>query len=526
MKIQNVMRRPTMGCHVNQPLQLLASVVAVGCAGQAAPAAEPGPSVTTTALAATSLADTGGCVDPAEYGGAPDDERDDQPAIQTAIDVASDRGGGRVCLGQGRWRVSRAPAGSYNRFAALTIHAPRVELSGSGPGTVIEVVGDQGAATTFVISVDPGARQVSLRDFVIDTSAMTNTSEQTHAIEIGSSVGVGAVEDVRLERIIFNHPTPPELRKGDCLRLAGNPEPSPVRRVTVIASTFTACARSGIAIQRGVHDLVIMGNQFTNASDQDIDSEPSAVGGNSGLTIVGNIFRDDVTVAQGDWAVTLGGYDTPMDAVTLSNNIFEGRGVNLSRVANTLISGNTFNATMETPTGVINVGNRAETIAITGNTMRRRGTDGPMIRIVHASGFWAQNVTISNNEMVQDTLGNGIYAESAVKMSVVNNGIEWTRPAPNAYGVYLRSTIVAAEATTISGNRMVGAARYGVYLGASPFPFNTTSVVGNLTTAATAGLRCDQSVPGNFRQPIVYSANNFNSAPQCSATLVSSRPAS
>lgn len=420
--------------------------------------------------------------------------------------------------------MSRAPAGSYNRYAGLTIHAPWIELSGGGPGTVIEVVGDQGAATIYVISIDPGAHHVSLRDFVIDTSAMTNTAEQTHAIEIGSSTGTGPVEDVRLERVIFNHPPLTGFRKGDCLRMAGNPEPNLVRRVIVIGSTFTSCARSGIAIQRGVHDLVIIGNQFTQASDQDIDSEPSAAGGNSGLTIVGNIFRDNVDVAQGDWAVTIGGYDEPMNAVTLSNNVFEGRGINLSRSANTVISGNTFNVTMESAYGVINFGNRAETIAVTGNALRRRGVDGPMIRMVHASGYWAQNVTISNNEMIQETLGTGIYAESAVKMSVADNGLEWTRPAPNAYGVYLRSTIVEAEATMISGNRMVGSAKYGIYLGASPYAFNTTSVVGNLTTGAATSLRCEQSVAGNFKQPIVLAANNFNSAPQCVATLVTSRP--
>jgi len=51
-----------------------------------------------------------------------------------------------------------------------------------------------------------------------------------------------------------------------------------------------------------------------------------------------------------------------------------------------------------------------------------------------------------------------------------------------------------------------------------------TSVVGNLATGAVAGLRCDQTMAGNFRQPIVYAANNFNSPAQCVATLVAARP--
>lgn len=497
------------------------SLLMIGCTGEPAP--DAGAAATASPRSAALVAE-GGCFDPAQYGAIPDDELDDRVAIQTAIDDAAARGGGTVCLGHGRWRVSRAPFGSYNRLAALSLHAPRIELSGNGPGTVIEVVGDQGGGTIYVISIDRGARNITVRDLVLDTSRMTNTAEQTHAIEVGSSVGAGPIEDVRIEGIIFDHRLVAPWRKGDCLRLTGDPAPNLVRRVTVVGSTFTACARSGIAIQRGVHDVTILGNQFTEASDQDIDSEPSSVGGNSGLTIIGNVFRDDVTVAQADWSVTIGGYEGPMNAVILSNNVFEGRGVHLYNSANTVVAGNAFNATMESAAGIINFGHRAETIVIKGNTMRRRGATGPMIRIVHAPGYWAQNVTISDNEMVQETPGGGIYTESTVKMSVVNNGIEWVRPASTASGVYLRSTIVDAEAILIANNRLVGSIREGILLGASPHAFHTTSVVGNLTTGAAAGLRCQQSTAGSFRQPIVFAANNFNSPTQCVAALVPARP--
>jgi hypothetical protein len=494
-------------------------ILAIGC--ESDPPTDAGVNLGAKSAAVLSA---NGCFDPAQHGGAPDDDLDDRAAIQAAIDDASIRGG-RVCLGEGRWRVSRAPLSSYNRAAALTIHASKVGLSGNGPGTVIEVVGDQAAATLFVVGIDPPARNVTLRDFGIDTSGTFNTGEQTHAIHVGSGLVTGPVEDVRIERIIFNHPRNTDARKGDCLRLVGEPAPNQVRRVIVIGSTFTSCARSGISIQRGVHDLTINGNQFTQTSDQDIDSEPTAPGGNSGLTIVGNTFRDDVALTAGDWSVTLGGYDGPMSGVTLSNNVFEGRGAYLYHTANLVISGNTFNAMMESGYAILHFGGRTENIAVSGNSLRRQGIDGPMINIVHASGSSAKNVTISNNEMVQETLGSGIVAESAVKTSVINNGIEWTQPAPSAFGIHLRSTTVAADAIMVSGNRLVGSIRYGVLLGAGPNAFNTTSVVGNLTTGATASLRCDQSVAGNFNQPIVVSGNNFNSPPQCGiAALVASRP--
>ena len=88
----------------------------------------------------------------------------------------------------GAGRVTRAPVGSYDRFAALSTHAAHLAITGTGPETVIELVGDQRAGATEVISLDPGASDISIERLTIDTSAATNTDEQTHAIEIGSGV--------------------------------------------------------------------------------------------------------------------------------------------------------------------------------------------------------------------------------------------------------------------------------------------------------------------------------------------------
>src|SRR6185295_8033668 len=203
----------------------------------------------------------GGCFDPAHFGAVPNDGVDDRPAIQAAIDAAAANGRGRVCLGAGHWTLTHASSGSYNRFAALSIHTPHIELQGAGPGTVLEVAGNQASGDLWVIAVDPGARDISIRDLTIDTSATFDNSEQFHAIEVGSGVGTGTVEDVRIDHVVFNHPGSTDgTRKGDCLRLLGNNAASAVRRVTVIGSSFTACARSGIAIQRNVFDLIIQGN--------------------------------------------------------------------------------------------------------------------------------------------------------------------------------------------------------------------------------------------------------------------------
>jgi len=219
-----------------------------------------------------------GCYDPADFGAVPDDGIDDSAPSQQALDAAS-VAGGRVCFGHGRWRLSRARGDTYNRFAALSTHGAHVDIQGAGPETVLEVVGDQGGTTTWVISVDPGARDITIRDLTIDTSATTNTDEQFHAIEVGNGIGTGTVEDVRIEHVRFEHPDATDgSRKGDCLHMVGSTPQSAVRRVTVIGVTFAHCARSDIAIQRNVFDLIIQENQFTRSSDQDIGSEPMTKG--------------------------------------------------------------------------------------------------------------------------------------------------------------------------------------------------------------------------------------------------------
>jgi hypothetical protein len=460
-----------------------------------------------------------GCFDPADFGASPTPGFDSRPGAQAAIDAAVAAGGGRVCFGTGRWHLTRAPIGSYDRFAALSTHGAHVEITGAGPGTVLEISGDQGAGTLFVIALDPGAHDITIRDLTIDTSLATNTDEQTHAIEVGTGLGTGFVEDVRIERVRFVHPSATDgSRKGDCLRLVGATDQSAVRRVTVIGSTFTSCARSGIAIQRNVFDLVIQGNQFTQASDQDIDSEPTGSGLNGSVAIVGNVFHDDVAVAQGDFAVTLGGISAPMARVTLADNVFDGRGVGFYRIADATVTGNTFDATMEEGRGVINIENVAARMVVQGNTVRRRGVTGAPIRVEHHSGGAASQLVIANNVLTNDTPGNGIDMESAQDVTVSGNDILWTVPAPQASGVRLRSVIFPADGVMISGNRIAGAALYAVALGASPQPFKAVSVVGNMSRGTAVGLRCDQSVAGNFTQPIVYAANYFQAANQCLAT--------
>jgi hypothetical protein len=475
----------------------------------------------------------GGCFDPTDFppghGAVPNDGIDDRAPIQAAIDAAVNAGGGTVCLPSGRWTLTRAPAGSYDRFAALSTHGAHVDITGTGPGTVLEMVGDQGAATTSVISLDPGAHDITIERLTIDTSAMTNTDEQTHAIAVGSGVCATSngtcsmpVADVTVRDVRFEHPSAAAgTRKGDCIRLLGNTAATRVERVTIVGSSFTSCARSGIAVQRNVFSLAVLGNHFgEKINDTAFDSEPTGGEGDDGLRLIANSFADS--------KVTFSASITSYHHATITGNTFAGRGINLYRTQDVVVADNTFDVNAPTAAGVIEVQNVASGDKIDNNLIRRHGAGGPAIRITPHSGGFPQQMSVTNNTIIADGDSSGISAESVRDIGIRDNDITFTDPAPNGSGIALRATARTMDGLTITGNTVAGplsstgANTYfaAVRLAANPFQIDGVTVALNSSRGALRSLECSQTTPGNFRQPIVSLGNRWNVAPTCSvATL-------
>jgi hypothetical protein len=474
----------------------------------------------------------GGCFDPttgpAGSRAVPNDGIDDRAPIQAAIDAAVDAGGGTVCLPSGRWTLTRAPAGSYDRFAALSTHGAHVDITGTGPGTVLEMVGDQGAATTSVISLDPGARDITIERLTIDTSAMTNTDEQTHAIAIGSGVCATSngtcsmpVADVTVRDVRFAHPTVAGSRKGDCIRLLGNTASTAVERVTIVGSSFTSCARSGIGVQRNVFSLAVLGNHFgEKINDTAFDSEPTGGEGDDGLRLIGNSFADS--------KVTFSASITTYHHATITGNTFAGRGMNLYRTQDVVVADNTFDVNALTGAGVIEVQNVASGDKIDNNMIRRHGVAGPGIRITPHSGGFPERMSVTNNTIIADGDSSGISAESPRDIAIRDNDVTFTDPAPNGSGIALRATARTMDGLTITGNTIAGpltsagANTYfaAVRLAANPFQIDGVTVALNSSRGALRSLECSQTTAGNFRQPIVSLGNRWNVKPTCSvATL-------
>jgi hypothetical protein len=470
-------------------------------------------------------AGVGGCFNPVDYGAVAGDGVDDRAPIQAAIDAVAGAGRGTVCLDSGRWTVTRAPAGSYDRFAALSTHSPHLAITGTGPGTVIELVGDQGAGATSVISLDPGASDVTVERLTIDTAAATNTDEQTHAIAIGSGVCTTAngtcslpVSDITIRDITFAHPAAAVgQRKGDCIRLLGNTPATAVKRVTISGSSFISCARSGIAVQRNVFSLAVLGNHFgEQIGDTAFDSEPTGGDWDDGLRLIGNSFADST--------VTYSATVTSTRHAIVTGNTFAGRGLFLYRTQDVLVADNTFDVTAATGNGVIETGNVASGNKIDNNIIRRHGVAGPGIRIMPHSGGIPKQLSVSNNTIVVDGDSLGVYAESPSDIAIRDNDITFTEAAPNGQGIMLRATVATMDGLTITGNTIAAAVgttySTAVRLAANPNPIEGVTVAFNSSRGATRSLECTQTTAGNYHQPIVSVGNRWNVTATCSATTL------
>jgi hypothetical protein len=477
------------------------------------------PHVASASSMLTAIPGPRGCFDPADYGAVPDDGLDDRVAAQRAIDDAAVNGGD-VCFGPGTWDLTRSPPGTYNRIAALSWHAPRINLRGAGVhATTLKVSGDQGRAAMFVVSLDPGASGSSISDFTIDTAAMINTDEQTHAIAIGTGVCTTTngtcsmpVADTTVQRVRFNHPVRAGERKGDCVALLGNLVTTPTINTKLLDLDFRACARSGIASQRGVQGLIVSRCYFDgdNIGATMFDGEATGGGRDKGLVISENIFVR--TVPDGDtYALTM----TSQSHYSIAHNVFLGRGLLAYRTTDGVIEGNVIDAVdAVAETGVLELGNQAERITIANNTIRRRGLGGSVIKVQPHSGGLPSGIAITANAVLNDTDGAGIFLHSPVDATVSGNQLIGNGGV-NSMAIYVAAISRQVENLSISGNTIRGTAFAGVRLsGTATFGFAATVVGLNTSRATGPGLRCENTantLPG----AIVRGLNNWSTPESC-----------
>jgi len=471
----------------------------------------------------------GGCFDPAAapYLAVPNDGQDDTPKIQAAIDDAAAANGGTVCLSAGHWTIGRGRA-PHNTHAGLSTHGAPTTLTGNGPGTVLDLVGDQGRSDISVIALDPGASDVRIERLTIDTSAARNTDVQTHAIGIGTAACPAggddcglAVTDVTVRDVTFRHPVQTDgTLKGDCIRILGQRPTMPVKRVTIVGSSFLDCDRSGIAVQRNVISLAVLDNHFgEKIGDTAFDAEATG-GDDDGLRLIGNSFADSTVNASASL--------TSYHHAVVSGNTFNGRGLSIYRSSDVIVADNTFDVTEASGIGVIDAENVADNVRIDNNIIRRHGTAGAAVYVIPHSGGVPGPVSVTNNTMVLATNADAVYADGVRGISVRDNDITFVNPAPDASGVHLQAINGPINQVMITGNTITGplSATGGntyfaaVRLDARPQPFGDITVAMNSARAAVRSFTCSQSSTGLFPQPIISFGNRWTVAPSCTVAPI------
>jgi len=317
------------------------------------------------------------------------------------------------------------------------------------------------------------------------------TSEQSHSIRIDGGNGLpgsvtpeipNVINNIVIENVEFLNST------SDSIFLIF------VVNVKIINCKFISPARSGCTIQSTTGNIIIKGNYFFNANDQDIDFEPTGSGKGGTLIksptkflVTENTFIKSLRYSLG---ITLSGKDVslvslatdlnptdpgPIDSnesYTLSKNILKSIGIysqnirNLTLIDNIIISGIDGNEVFQSIKNM-------EKILIKNNIIINRNKKNTVIYFTPQSGKTVQDVSLIGNTIISGQ----IYFSNCANVNISNNKII-ERNKPYSIGIKYQITITPSSLSTInygnlsiSGNQITGAGRQGIFI---------TSTIGSL----------------------------------------------
>jgi hypothetical protein len=224
--------------------------------------------------------------------------------------------------------------------------------------------------------------------------------------------------DVLLRRVILTG------MHGDGVQLIGllNPTISWVDGVRIVDCLFTHNGRSGIAVQRAVRDVKVIGNRFTRIMDQAIDMEPSDAGpdnlGPRDFEILNNRFYDTATLALTITGISNG---DPARNVLVANNEFDGTGIFVFNAVDIRIEGNAIRSGEKW--APIEVRKRSQRIVIQSNVIDSRGTEGSAaIVLTYHTSEAPKYVSVMDNTILTGEY-DAYFARDAEGLRVTGNMI-------------------------------------------------------------------------------------------------------
>jgi hypothetical protein len=409
----------------------------------------------------------------------PDDGRDDRGAIQSALDSR-----GCAYLPAGVYHVDSIQFTPPARPPPMMLDASGEELYGDGPRTVLAFRGSTGEQDWEGVRL--GGAGSTLHDLSITTGAITDTAEQTHAVKL-----LGPATDAAISRVSFSHPIRVGEKSGDCVQVVGFNDGREIARVKIHDNDFVRCDRSGVAVHSGTTQLEIVDNRFEAVGNTDIDFE--GTGDTSDVLIAGN----RITMSPGPHGVSAIQLQL-VEGVRVTNNVLDGRGIDVFQSDDVEIDRNTITLTQATATPVISIAKDSARARIHDNSVTREASAGPGAVIdagPHGSGT-PDHLEIDDNTLVQRTSFHVISSSGLVGLHVRRNAIIYSGElADEMSGVRalgsggangIRTTDVRVEANTFDG-----ALRAAVRTSGSLSGVGTLDTAGNVATGATHGIFCD-----------------------------------
>lgn len=383
------------------------------------------------AFAVGSYQQAGGdaCVEPAGYGAHPDDGRDDRSGLQAAINAAAGEGGpGCVQLAPGRYDLTWRDGPDF----AYSLLVPGVEIAGAGrDATTLAMLGSAGGAGWRFLSIT--GTGAYLHDLRVDGAARTNTSEQTHLIQLWAPTA-----DTQLERLDLFLPELGPSSGGDCIKLQGGGDNVlKVRRTVIRDVKGVECDRSFVSIQRGVEQTVIENAETIVVGDQAIDLEPSVPPSWNCDPAIRDLTVRNSRLMRGSqteaYTVALGGEGCNLaEGVTIANTIIGDGALSMIDVRDVLLSGLTLRNQASAQEPTLKVMKRAVNVRVVNCSIERvdGSPAGNAVEITHASGASPTDVTLDGTTVVQRSAGTPIEALSLRALVLRGGSCAYAGPAP------------------------------------------------------------------------------------------------
>ncbi|HEX5608873.1 MAG TPA: right-handed parallel beta-helix repeat-containing protein [Solirubrobacterales bacterium] len=433
----------------------------------------------------------------------PNDGADDRAAIQEALTTQ---------------RCAHLPAGVYDidsiqprppaRRPFMMLEAAGAELFGDGPATVLSFRGAVGTQDWEGIRMSTAGSK--LHDLAITTAGLTDTIEQTHAVRV-----LGPATETEIARVSFDHPIRVGEKSGDCIQVVGVSDGREVTGVRIHDNDFLECDRSGVAVHSGTTQLQIVDNQFGAIGNTDLDFE--GTGDTSDVLIKGNTF----TLSPGPHG--LGALQMQLiDRARVTENVFEGRGVEVFQSDDAEIDHNTITLRQTTAAAAIAVNGDSARTRIHDNVIRRDPSAGagPLIAAAPRSAGVPDHLEVEGNILLQQTSFHVVTGSGLVGFYVRGNSFNYSGELANQMsGVRalgssgangIRTTDVRVESNQLSGLLRAAVATSGTLAGAG-----TLATADNIATGPTFGIFCDNvSSQGRVLGPITSARDEWG-APSC-----------